>query len=317
MTDQPKVEQPDRMMGGVVSTPVRDPEKKGRTAGEAIKAGLCYLAGRWQGDRWQDSAFHSLSDTCATALVLARLHEVPAEYKTHNLGRKVELGLDWLMRARDAEGSWGARPGNGDACSTAWSVLALRMYGRSVPKEALDFLRSCRRHDGGFALSPVVTNGRQVRSAPDATAVAVRALGELDWAIEDFLASYLRTSGSAVPATRALRFQVCAEILDWRQGLASPALLNQVRQIVAGFGNEGAFDRAALLRCLHRLRLQRAWSLAAGLRAMQLEDGSWTDHEDRRILTTATAVSALALGESQPGLYFGSDLPLPRRLYQL
>jgi hypothetical protein len=30
-------------------------------------------------------------------------------------------------------------------------------------------------------------------------------------------------------------------------------------------------------------------------------------------LVLATAISALAMAESQPGLYFGSDLPLPQR----
>jgi hypothetical protein len=98
--------------------------------------------------------------------------------------------------------------------------------------------------------------------------------------------------------------------------MASAALLNQVRQLVAGFGNESALDRALLLRCMLHLRMQRAWSLAAGLRAMQMEDGSWWEHDGQKIIATVAAVSALVLGESQPGLYFGSDLPSPRRFHQ-
>ena len=82
-----------------------------------------------------------------------------------------------------------------------------------------------------------------------------------------------------------------------------------------------------MLRCLLRMRQQRAWLVAAHLRVLQAEDGSWPGRErpkaygisqfeldDRRVLATATAVSALALAEFQPGLYFGSDLPAPRRL---
>jgi hypothetical protein len=34
--------------------------------------------------------------------------------------------------------------------------------------------------------------------------------------------------------------------------------------------------------------------------------------DDQRVFTTATAVSALVMGESQPGLYFGSDVPFRR-----
>jgi len=87
--------------------------------------------------------------------------------------------------------------------------------------------------------------------------------------------------------------------------------------LATGFSNDGALDRALLLRCLLRLGMQRAWTLAAILRTMQTEEGSWSEHDGQKIIATVTAVSALVLGESQPGLYFGSDLPLPRRLHNL
>ena len=330
MTDQqPKLGQPAAPLSTsseLEGEPVRWPQQRGRTSSEAIKAGLGFLAARWQDGRWQDSSLPFCgSDVWVTSCVLARLGELPSEYKSHSLQRKIESSLDWLMCARSAEGCWGSRPRErererqDDANSTAYAVVALRAHGRAVPGAALDFLRRCRRFDGGFASDPA---GKE--SAPETATIAVRALAEVNWATEDFLAAYLRTSGSAgssasaSSARRALRFHVCAGILDWREGLASTSLLNQVRQVAAaGFGNEGAMDRALLLRCLLRLRMQRAWSLAAALRAMQLDDGSWSDHDDDKILATVTAVSALVLGESQPGLYFGSDLPLPRRLQQL
>jgi hypothetical protein len=34
--------------------------------------------------------------------------------------------------------------------------------------------------------------------------------------------------------------------------------------------------------------------------------------DEEGILSTATALSALAMGDLQPGLYFGSDLPFRR-----
>lgn len=114
---------------------------------------------------------------------------------------------------------------------------------------------------------------------------------------------------------------VCSEILDWEKGLAPLALLNQARQLTSTLQTESAFEQALLLRCLVRLGLNRAWTLAACLRDAQLDDGSWLSAAppslgDNRIIPTVTAVSALALGDVQPGLYFGSGLPRPRRLQE-
>ena len=321
MTDQqPKLGQLPELSGDF-ALPLGNSERRvGRTSGQAIKAGLDFLGTRWQDGYWQDSS--SLlpaagSDAWVTSCVLARLAELSPRYKSHSLQRKIESSLDWLMRVRTPQGGWGSQSGDDDSNSTAWAIVALRAHGwsRAVPGPALDFLRRCRRFDGGFAASSIDVNSAQPGVA-EITAVAVRALDQLNWATEDFLAGYLRGAGPAAPGRRTARFHVCAGILDWRDGLASTWLLNQVGQAAAGLGNESALDRAMLLRCLFRLRSQRAWSLAAGLRAMQMEDGSWSEHHDQKIMATVNAVSALALGESQPGLYFGSDLPLPRRLHQ-
>jgi hypothetical protein len=62
---------------------------------------------------------------------------------------------------------------------------------------------------------------------------------------------------------------------------------------------------------------------------MQAEDGNWRQGlgtgemaidpvngligDTNEPVVLATAISALAMAESQPGLYFGSDLPLPQR----
>jgi hypothetical protein len=181
-------------------------------------------------------------------------------------------------------------------------------------------IRSCRRPDGGFAAHP----GQVFRqSAPETSALAVRALGHTDTAAEDFFASRLQAvdPGSCHATSRYLAF---SEILDWEPGLASPFLLDKVRRLTPDFGGDNVMNQALLLRCLLRLRNRRAWPLAAALRAIQKEDGSWSDLEpaqsaaqanrvDTRILPTVTAVSALVLDEFQPGLYFGSDSPLPPR----
>jgi hypothetical protein len=93
--------------------------------------------------------------------------------------------------------------------------------------------------------------------------------------------------------------------------------------LTARFAAESALEQALLLHCLVRLRLNRAWTQAASLRALQKDDGSWPgpsmaplNCDNNNVIPTVTAVSALVLGESQPGLYFGSDVPRPRRLFE-
>ena len=312
MTDQqPKLGQPElatEMLSA--SRPVRWPEGRERTSAEAIQAGLGFLD-----CHWPDSSPGGQGTLWLTSSVLARLAEMSPEHIGYSLRRKIKTSLDWLMCVWSPEGAWG-----NDCACTAWAVLALRGLGLTVPGAAMDFLQRCRRPDGGFAAIAASGTGAQRNSVPAVTALAVRALGDeqVDWAAEQFLAAYLQAvdSGSATGSARAMRFHVCAEILDWHEGLASTSLLNLVRQVVSDIGNDGALDRALQLRCFRRLRMQRAWPLAADLRAMQMEDGSWPEREEHKIFTTVTAVSALVLGESQPGLYFGSDLPLPRRLQQ-
>jgi hypothetical protein len=76
--------------------------------------------------------------------------------------------------------------------------------------------------------------------------------------------------------------------------------------------------------------MQTGWALLDSLRRMQQPDGSWPGSallvqvgrvpesqsgphfDEQGILATATALSALAMGDLQPGLYFGSDLPFHR-----
>ena len=110
-------------------------------------------------------------------------------------------------------------------------------------------------------------------------------------------------------------------------------VVNAVRQLIGQQEAEGAWEQALLLRCRMRLQLQSAWPLAAALRRVQQPDGSWPGSarlttfqagssgattspeeyfDEDGVLATVTALSALAIGDLQPGLYFGSDLPFRR-----
>jgi len=106
-------------------------------------------------------------------------------------------------------------------------------------------------------------------------------------------------------------------------------VVDAVRDLACHGMGENAWEQALLLHCAMRLRLQSAWALAAALRRMQRPDGSWPGsavlaplaasrgrstpyHDEDGVLATVTALSALAMGDLQPGLYFGSDLPFRR-----
>jgi hypothetical protein len=300
-----------------------------RTTREAIQAGLGFILSQQQGRHWQDLGLPSgEADVRVTACVLARLAELPLHYISRPLQQRIDQALDWLLQARTPNGGWGSRSGEDDAETTAWAVIALRGHRRAAaPSAALDLLRRCRRLDGGFAARPGDSAGASpyLTSTPEITAVVRRALGEVDRAAEEFLLSHLaaKLAGTKPPTS----FHIGSEILDWNRNMASASLLHRVAELTSQPANDGALEQALLLRCLLRLRMRKAWSLAGNLRALQMNDGSWSarsplkaaaaaqfDLDDRKILATVTAVSALVLGEFQPGLYFGSDLPLPQRL---
>jgi hypothetical protein len=301
---------------------------------EAIAAGLEFLMSRRQDGKWRDfSPTTGESDAWVTAYVLARLGELPRPYISHNHQRHLAESFDWLKAVRNPLGGWGYRSHGKDcADATAWAIIALRRHGQPAPRSAFDLIRRCQRPDGGFAAYPDTGHAGDVRpsSAPDITAVAVKALEKVDPSCQEFLASHLRTDLPGTMCRLASRFFVCSTILDWDTITAPWPLLNQVCQFTAQHNEESVFEQALLLRCLVRLRIQRAWSVADSLRLLQQGDGSWPGSaflppllgvstsksqlrfDDQRVFTTATAVSALVMGEAQPGLYFGSDVPFRR-----
>jgi hypothetical protein len=317
----------------------RPPEQRGepRTSSQAVAAGLDFLFASLREGHWSDfTLLGSELDVWVTAWILARLGDLsPRHIKPDQRLRLTEV-LYWLSESGNPEG-WGMSPDQApDADTTALAVIALRKFGRDVPRTALEFIRGCQRPNGGFAPYPESSTADHLfkLSAPDTTVAAVRALGTPNPRAEEFLAS--RVQDWPVPWCRlSSRFHLCAEILGSESGTGSWPLLHKVSQLMSYYPRESPFEQAAYLRCAFRLQIQRAVSVAAKLRSMQLPDGSWpacaalgpampgvvVRHrrhplivDDKRTLTTAAVVSALALQESQPGWYFGSDVPRPRRL---
>jgi A-macroglobulin TED domain len=302
---------------------------------DAIAAGLEFLFSRRRQKSWSMFApAIQESASWVTAYVLTRLGEISAEYISYSQRQQIEESLDWLTEARTTEGGWGfgATGSPDDADSTAWAVTALRQHGRAVPNEALELIRRSRGSDGGFAVNPSAATSQNplATSAPDVTAIAARALDSINTAASEFLASHLRTDVPGTPCRLASRFFVSSTLLDWEPGMAPWFVVNTVRRMTTQYSAESAWEQALLLRCLMRLRMQSGWALLADLRRMQQPDGSWPGSvllaplsslsahqpeayvDEQGILATATALSALAMGDLQPGLYFGSDLPFRR-----
>jgi hypothetical protein len=305
----------------------------------AVAAGLEFIFSMRQHAAWSLGSSAGESAAWVTAYVLARLGEIPSHNLSYPHRQKIEESLDWLLAARTSHGGWtfGATGSPDDVDSTAWAVTALRHYGRPVPDAALELIRRGRRADGSFAAHPTAADKDEVSrsGAADVTAIAVRALASIDSASSEFLAGRLRTDIERPQGRLASAFFVSSTLIDWEPGMAPWFVVDAVRQLVSRQEGEGAWEQALRLRCQMRLRMQSAWALAASLRRSQRPDGSWPgsarlarfaggageqsasqpeeacfDHQG--ILATATAVSALAIGDLQPGLYFGSDLPVHR-----
>jgi Prenyltransferase and squalene oxidase repeat len=283
------------------------PGSRRRDKVEAIAAAAEYLFVQCRNRHWSATP-GSGSAPLNTACIVARLRDVLLFHSSHRLRVKVNESLDWLIEAQTPSGGWEGCAGEDEAGSTAWAILALAKSGRAAPEAALEWLRGCRRQDGGFAARP----GDSAAGALGITAVALQALGHVDDDAERFLCARLQ-SDAADPAEQ---LAACAAILDCDKSLVPLPLLNQACQITARIQAERASDQALLLRCLLRLRLTRAWGLADSLRLKQRADGSWPGTDGSDAVSTATVASALVLVDSQPGLYFGSDLPRPRRLHE-
>ena len=307
-----------------------------RSAEESITAGLQWIAmAAAKGGRWTDfTMLDRGSDVWVTAHVLARLGELPLDCVPPSLQQHIEAALNWLEKQRTSGAGWSSASREPDAFTTSWAVLALRGHGRGVPRSAIDFLLSCRHSNGGFSVyaNSADSRGTHLPSTAEITVTALRSLSMCDSAAEEFLASRLRTELPGMASGLLPRLYACAEILDWENGLAPWALLNRAGQCTAQFDLEKPYEQALLLRSLLRLRNQRAWPISATLRNMQLADGSWPagtvvgpitqfstaanslSFGDTRVISTANVVAALVMNEAQPGLYYGSDVPLPRKL---
>ncbi len=301
-----------------------------RRPADCIAAGLKWLAQAHQEAHWTDlTTAGSAASPWVTSYVLARLGEFPRNLISRGLGEQIERSLDWLEQTRVAGSGWGGFLAEPDAFATSWAIMALRSHGRSVARSALDLVLRCRQANGGFASYPPdgVVASPLSGSSLEVTVTALRAISMCDSAAIDFLASRLRGDVPASAPARLARLYVCSEILDWENGLAPRSLVQQLAQSALQIDSDKPYEQALLLRCLLRLRNHRTWQAAAALREMQGSDGAWpacavlapsgqpsaavspVSFADTGVISTVTALSALVMSESQPGLYFGSDLP--------
>ncbi|HZD94829.1 MAG TPA: hypothetical protein VE133_11280 [Candidatus Sulfotelmatobacter sp.] len=290
----------------------------------AIIAGLQFLSSNRHGRKWICSRHGS--EVWTTAYVLARLGELPHGSFSHSLQQQIQDSLDWLECVQTRGGGWSFAPGEAtdDASCTAWAILASRQHGRLVSSSAREFLCKSRHSNGAFASNPhnLSAPAQLETNRLDVTAIAIRALGIVTSSSAEWLEQGLRTTAGLQPAFASALF-VCSDILDWEPGVTPLSLRSQVYQSVSHLSGNSALEQALLLRCLARLRMQQTSTVAAELCRMQRADGAWSGLSfaptggaplfiEDSVIATVTAVSALAMRDLQPGLYFGSEVPFRR-----
>jgi hypothetical protein len=283
---------------------------------EAIAAGLRFLCANRKAPHWLEFAgVDQGSDVWITAVVVAELSAIPAQLLTPDIHADLRVSTDWLLSLQNQDSGWGFKAGeNSDAESTAWAMLALRGQNRAIPAQAMDFIHSCRSTDGGIGLYPAESVPRKAarRGKPDVSALVMRALDTVDASAEEFLKIGWIQTNRPLPAARLQsRFYTCALLLEWESLPQSWPMLEKLCALMSLNRAENAFDQALLLRCLTRLRIQKASSVSAGLRRLQQVDGGWPSSasqvtvsgtetpgavclDDQRVLTTVAAIAALA-----------------------
>jgi len=289
-----------------------------------IRSGLDRLFALRASGAWGASS--SPEAVWSTAYVLARLAELPGKLLFHSRVQEIQQSLDWLDQSLDRTC---LNTDRGDCFTTALVVTAFRSYGIKITDTALNFLMKCCAEDGSFGNAPSQQDESEIVKAVAVTATVCKALEQAGPQTEEFLTRHIPSSLALSPRNEAAGLYVCSEILDWPAGLASMNLLSKVSQLTFKMEAETPYGQALLLRSLLRLRISRSWPVAARLREMQAEDGDWRQgvpagrtpidpvsaliSDANEPVVLATAISALAMADSQPGLYFGSDLPLPKR----
>ncbi|HVJ44145.1 MAG TPA: hypothetical protein VM639_21760 [Dongiaceae bacterium] len=303
----------------VAAEPAPRPHANGNSLiRHSIERGLDALMASRHDDHWQDYSLPvGASDAWVTAYVLAKLSAVhpslPAVWH-----KAIDEALDWLSGVRGAAtGGWGYNSSvPDDADSTAWAVLALRGWGRPVPRDAIRFLGSCRS-GSGFATYPASTSPAPgwARAVPCVSAVALAALAKSPSSVGTFFSRWM-AEGNLIPAywwaspiyTTAMLLTGCG---------TQTRLTAAFREKVTTFHPASSFERALLIECRLRLGLP-AMAMGRDLIAEQNTDGGFapsallrlTDPDieqpwavidagpifvdESGIFTTATAIAALS-----------------------
>lgn len=289
----------------------------------AAEAGVRYLLGR-QGDDggWED--YHGLpvgpATEWVTAFVAAALFDAGGPGARAAAARATAR----LLAVRPGGEGWGYSATTGpDADSTAWALIALRGAGRAAPAGAVAFLGSLHRRDGGFSTYP--RDDGWGRSHPDVTPLVVLALPEPERsAVADEAARFALCAAHPDGTWPAYWWRGRHYSTYWNRvmlaALDRPAPRLATASDEPSRTVETAFDLAWVLALavLDGDPPGATGALARLLVARQREDGGWPGgpdlrvtapschrpwvsplgaryEDDRRLITTASAVRALAL----------------------
>ncbi len=161
-----------------------------------------FIAGKYRDGRWRESLTvegeeEGAMEVALTAMCALALKDTLLVSERHEIIRE-------LIEARNYDGGWGwSASHESDADHTSMAVIALRSLTKGLedaPEDALvaidqgvQYLLSCQRADGGFALKA----GREDTSVIDTTGLAVLALAfeqaQTEDAVRQAASFFLRT----------------------------------------------------------------------------------------------------------------------------
>jgi hypothetical protein len=298
----------------------------------ALRDAMRFLLSRQDSDgAWRDFRVKpGRSDAWVTAYVGDRLSQV-ARHWSIRVDGAIMAAARFLDTSRDRAGGWGYNSRcDADSDTTAQTIMFLRQAGGRARLFDYATLAKFQRPDGSFATYQIrdLRHGWG-RGHPDVTAVALRALGTVlpsDHVIllRGFasLADHLRGPDPLASYWWSSRAYLARELLLLVRALPKAPSISLRHISVVDSG--GCFDQALALEVavLCGDPPDRLAPLARRLEALQCPDGSWptipilritnprseefgddyfrsspTFCDDRRLFTTATALTALSSAE--------------------
>ena len=298
----------------------------------ALEAAMDALTEKREGEAWRDFLLPAgSSDMWVTAYVLYQLTGPAWHYAPPRLRQSAGESARWLASHCGEKGGWAYSPAaQADADSTSLALLSLKRFGYTAQAEALAFLRSCLRADGGVSTYPAGSDEDEpqsgyFRSVVEITPLALAALGagvesEDRAGAVRFLHERQGADGTWPAYWWVSPLYSTWVASSWLRGMHEVTNEDRLLDSLDRYTPVGTFEAALQLLCLCQFgqRAPRRHLVIERLLEEQNFDGSWKGdammrlphhstldprqevdagpsfHDVNGVFTTATAIAALS-----------------------